>query len=625
MDIQRSTSVSGSQGDEAYILTRHGEVWQFIDEFYLDHEAPIADVVDEIKAIEELEKRRSRRTKNPIFHPIFLYDDRMYDYVKTLRLAEAALIPAVPDNWVDRLSQLMEFAHGRPMRDLKYLSLSWIYRFSGIDHSIFPRIHTSAAKTLTSISLDWEAVLIDTAPMGRNTSTISRLEGVLVKLFSSTFPCLISFRFRSARPAYQITVPSLYLLDVHRWVIRDPELGFSWNDELTGDLGLAFLERHPHLKELTWPGDRFFASRASSDDQERSSQIIDDLAVQLSRLEVDRCDLPRLPPHHAIVQERLERFIVDTASKLVALRHLKIGGGIPNSYMREMIRSCRRSAIREVALNGMIWPGGLIGSWDNEERTPRPIGESHWIKPLRDNMPFLFEDEPDEDQTALDAIHNLNDGNVDPPTAKYSPYVFQGEPRNEAMLQAVARYYSDTIETLSLLGFIGCPILRNNDHSELDPFLTPLKHFHNLQFLETTVVFDDSAMRRETFVPNHYWENLIAYIERRRPIPSPTRIWGREIFSGDIAEETENAAGRYAKDVFEEFAGHLSGVAKGRQDGVRVRAVIATGYVDLALDVWIGLGEDGQDRLLRWSQLYRWRDEDHVHEHIKRPRYTMRA
>lgn len=293
--------------------------------------------------------------------------------------------------------------------------------------------------------------------------------------------------------------------------------------------------------------------------------------------------------------------------------------------MREMIRSCRRSAIREVALNGMIWPGGLIGSWDNEERTPRPIGESHWIKPLRDNMPFLFEDEPDEDQTALDAIHNLNDGNVDPPTAKYSPYVFQGEPRNEAMLQAVARYYSDTIETLSLLGFIGCPILRNNDHSELDPFLTPLKHFHNLQFLETTVVFDDSAMRRETFVPNHYWENLIAYIERRRPIPSPTRIWGREIFSGDIAEETENAAGRYAKDVFEEFAGHLSGVAKGRQDGVRVRAVIATGYVDLALDVWIGLGEDGQDRLLRWSQLYRWRDEDHVHEHIKRPRYTMRA
>lgn len=60
MDIQRSTSVSGSQGDEAYILTRHGEVWQFIDEFYLDHEAPIADVVDEIKAIEELEKRRSR-------------------------------------------------------------------------------------------------------------------------------------------------------------------------------------------------------------------------------------------------------------------------------------------------------------------------------------------------------------------------------------------------------------------------------------------------------------------------------------------------------------------------------------------------------------------------------------
>lgn len=62
-----------------------------------------------------------RRTKNPIFHPIFSYDDRMYDSVKTLRLAEAALIPAVPDNWVDRLSQLMEFAHGRPMRDLKYL------------------------------------------------------------------------------------------------------------------------------------------------------------------------------------------------------------------------------------------------------------------------------------------------------------------------------------------------------------------------------------------------------------------------------------------------------------------------------------------------------------------------
>lgn len=101
------------------------------------------------------------------------------------------------------------------------------------------------------------------------------------------FPNLRAFQVRNAVLAETELPRGFYLLD--NWDDGGLPTSLGDIDEMDNrrllDLGIDFMEAHPHLHCLAWPMDRFFQSNRNM--TPRVAAIVDNLARTLTDLRVD--------------------------------------------------------------------------------------------------------------------------------------------------------------------------------------------------------------------------------------------------------------------------------------------------------------------------------------------------
>lgn len=295
------------------------------------------------------------------------------------------------------------------------------------------------------------------------------------------------------------------------------------------------------------------------------------------------------------MEARLAIFTQKVAPHLKSLQALTLGEGIPNSHMREIIRACRRSPLREVKLFGPVWPAGFCNRWCEGDRFEAPDYYYKWIEWVRDSNPMMLEDETDKDHIQQLELFEVSREDINTRAAKEIPYQYRTEMPHEPMLRVIAKYFSDTIESISLRGLIGCPIIRDGTTQERGPFLEPLKHFHNLRFFETTMVLYQPGAK---YRPDRFHYELALSVAREEFIPAT--YWS---FADEHTHE------RYAQDVCDIVGHRLSKEARERPGGVHISAIFGTPAGDLGIDVWIGANDAGRIRVLRHSRLHERPDE----------------
>ncbi|KAF2224789.1 hypothetical protein BDZ85DRAFT_84481 [Elsinoe ampelina] len=299
---------------------------------------------------------------------------------------------------------------------------------------------------------------------------------------------------------------------------------------------------------------------------------------------------------------------------MISVRSLKLGGGLSRSQMRDMLRACRNCPLQGLLLNCKVWPGGYASEWSDISSRRAEYTSAGWTSILRGAHPHFFNDtvhHSDEDVLSgiNDQLINSSDTSAD------HDHTQQDHPK-EAILNVIARHYADTIEHISLLGYIGCPMLKFHEHAVDELFITPLKHPHQLRTFETAVCWNQHALEQFEMRSSIQWAGLLAYLEND-PYGPENGPWKS---CGPVRDGGLQIAHRYAVDVFDKFARHLSPQAKRRTGGVCLRAVIVTGDVDLVFEVYIGVDGEGKDKLLRHTPFRRWRDKDGVFEMLKRAR-----
>ncbi|KAG8627128.1 hypothetical protein KVT40_004611 [Elsinoe batatas] len=302
---------------------------------------------------------------------------------------------------------------------------------------------------------------------------------------------------------------------------------------------------------------------------------------------------------------------------MTSVQSLKLGGGLSRSQTRDMLRACRNCPLQELLLNCKVWPGGYASGWDNYSARRAEYISVGWPAMLRGAHPHFFDDTVhhcDED-----VLSGINDQLIDSSDISGDhAHTHQDHPK-EAILNVIARYYADTIEHISLLGYIGCPMLKFNEHTVEEHFITPLKHLHQLRTFETAVCGNYRALEEFEMRDSTQWADLLADLENDRYGPKN----GPWKSCGPVRDGGIQIAHWYAVDVFEKFAKHLSPQAKRRKGGICVRAVIVMSEVDLVSEIYIGVDGEGKDELLRHTPFRRWRDKEGVFEMFKQERHMQ--
>jgi hypothetical protein len=451
----------------------------------------------------------------------------------------------------------------------------------------FMHILEHSATSLTSLNLDW--VLFRRTDQRASSESESSLQSMFRGLFKLHFPQLRAFQFRNAVIPESELPQGVYLLDTcssEPVTLFDPDMCVSW------------LEKHPKLRSLAWPADRFFApaKTATPELQQRINVVIAKMARTLEDLRVDtvysrsgefKTDNSDDPSDSNRRQSR-RRFISELAAHMQRLESLKMEGGIPRDEKREIIRALHQSPLHKIVMIGVNSPIGNTWGFAGRDIGSLGINEDP-------NDPDDFGSLEEED---TDEIVRLGTTRPEPVS---SSEVFEAEygwPPAPPFLHTLASYHANTVTELKFCGYRGAPLLWNSTPVS-HYMLAPLRHFHHLRHLILSLwlhtLYEDDHRDDEIL---DYWLNT------RSPSTTALVATSTEPLTGWAAElASKYAPHAMAARIVALMGPYISETAKSNPGGIHVRASFCIGsYGGLFdFDVVIGKDAEGNDEVRGWK------------------------
>ena len=255
-------------------------------------------------------------------------------------------------------------------------------------------------------------------------------------------------------------------------------LGDSPGNYLFGPKYLPSIEKRTDLKCLSWPIHRFVPDKAAMTNSSALS-----ITKRLGQTLIDlRIDYPAggyiFVDNQYMLRRRL--FIEHVASRMKALKSIKIEGNIPDDERRETIRALHNCPIKKLVLITYYWTGG--DAWANlDEGFERAARSNTWDVGTPAEFPPDLISIPQSDEVFRDEVSSL-------PSTFHAIY----GPSDVPLLHTIALHYGSTITELKLCGFNCAPILHCPAVGTSN-LLAPLRHFHVLHYLTTAI-----------YVPGHY-------------------------------------------------------------------------------------------------------------------------
>jgi hypothetical protein len=451
----------------------------------------------------------------------------------------------------------------------------------------FMHILEHSTNSLTSLNLDW--VLFRRTDQRASSESESSLQSMFRGLFKLHFPQLRAFQFRNAVIPEAELPQGVYLLDTcdsAPITLFDPDMCVSW------------LERHPKLRSLAWPADRFFAptKTATPELQQRINVVIAKMARTLEDTRVDtvysrsgefKTDNSDDPSDVNRRQSR-RRFISEFAARMQRLESLKMEGGIPRDEKREIIRALHQSPLQKIVMIGVNSPIGNTWGFAGRDIGSLGINEDP-------NDPDDFGSLEQED---TDEIVRLGTSRPDPISSNEVFEAEYGWPPAPPFMHTLASYHANTIKELKFCGYRGAPLLWNS--TPITAYmLAPLRHFHNLRHLILSLwlhtLYEDEHRDDEIL---DYWLNTrntstTALVSTSTDPPSG---WAAEL-------ATKYAPQAMAARIVALIGPYVSGTAKSQPGGMHVRASFCIGSYGGLFDFDVVIGKDGEgkDVLKDWK------------------------
>ncbi|EME38966.1 hypothetical protein DOTSEDRAFT_57272 [Dothistroma septosporum NZE10] len=561
-----------------------------------------------------LQKASESAALDSLFARTNVLDDRIYkaissktDLPLTVRLAHISdhhtrAVTAYRGTWLDPDSSTemadrpWEEAFDANDDDVQIRSVLWekMQREKLPSSDVAIVMLQSVGNTLTSLNLDW-VLSIPHLRIGasKDTSFLASWSYMFLSLFECRFPHLRSFQLRNGVVPDTILPPALYLLDRSFTTFRDPtNATMSRNIDAAASFdlaGLRFMEAHPNIQCLAWPMDHFFSPRqVASDIKSRVEAVIDNLGRTLTELRIDSiysgsgevqteetwCD-------DTAARDSRRRFITDFASKMTALKTMKVEGGMPRDERREVFRAVHVCALTKIVMIGVC----------------SPLGNS-WGLDGPDAIEVLREEEPEgleaEDKATVFALGTQK---LQPPSEDFV-YTPQWECKGlPPMMHTLASYHADTVRELKFCGYKGSSILFSPTPIT-SPLLSSMKHFHNLEsiILSMWLTTQWEGTNRDNEVIS-YWNDM------RSPASTAVVLltdeepegWEREL-------KTKYKPDALAWRITNFIGPYLSEIAKQRKGGVHVRASFCIGECGIFdVDIAVGKGALNSDICLRYE------------------------
>ena len=442
--------------------------------------------------------------------------------------------------------------------------------------------------TLTRLDLDWI--------LWRQKENNDEYDGsseALKDLAAMRFPHLVAFQMRNAVLPLTKLPNDVFLLE---------------------DTFLTFLEKHPKIKCLAWPLDKFYNhTRPSVETQSRCRNLIAHLAMVLTDLRLDTYYAGNGEPMtddsttvEATQQRtRRRRFIAELASYMRKIKQIKLEGGIPRDEKREILRAFHYCPLQKIVFIGVSFPVGNTWGAGGQRLKALDVGHA---------SDFAWDLE-EEDSAGMLAAYRRHTCIPEPFT--YVPeFGWSAEP---PLLHTLALHHASTIEELKICGYNGCPILSYLT-SDTTPLLAPLLQYSNLRQIVISfwlLTFFEDAYRDLEIIQS--WMDtrspsstaLVVVTpprspEREHPVdgammPAPEPSAPRPEFNRwAVALKTRFTPSALAYRVARDIGPFLSPVAKAREGGVRIRASFCLGARDerrVANDIFdldIRVGRDDQ-------------------------------
>lgn len=448
----------------------------------------------------------------------------------------------------------------------------------------------SASTTLTSLCLDWvftvPADSKSNIPGERPQATWS---AIFCELFSLRFPNLRAFQLRNAVVQATSLPAGVYLFDKPR-IITGPSdsdqttsVHSSWPFELDC---LAFMEAHSALQCLAWPMESFFPDEVlPTEIITRADAVIENLRGTLIDLRVDtlysgsgepRSDDNDRDCVDLSARARRRMFISRFASHMTKLESIKIEGGVPRDERREIIRALHACPLQKIVMIGVSSPTG--NTW----------GQDGCDLPER-----LTADEREH----LDAEDKEPTFDLGFRAPQSPPHTFTFEPtyswprHSPPLLHTIASFHAQTVTELKFCGYKGAPVLFYPT-AITTPLLAALSHFHALQ----TLIM--SFWLPTTFEGLRVDSEIIQYWLSTRPtskslIPSPSAAANHAPSTWETLLREKFSPAALSAEVTKLLSPLLSDEAKGRKNGVHVRASFCVGDWGGIFDLDLRIGRDG--------------------------------
>jgi hypothetical protein len=345
---------------------------------------------------------------------------------------------------------------------------SWNVRHGNLFKPI-ELLHASC-NSLKCLTLDWVS---STASHRHDFECQADLFDGLSRL---SFPNLRAFQLRNAATDHTRLITDVFLLEPPA-IDQQFEPLRTHRSVNTIDL-LSFMERHPKLKSLAWPMDRFFShDRAKSDaDHQRIQTVMENLGQTLVSLRVDSYYMSRGEPqtdmaftaNNRVVRTQRRLFINEFAARMTRLKHLKIEGGIPRDEKREILRAVHASPLEKLVMIGTTFPIGNTWGADGHDLTDIDDGALEFSGILES-----------EDAEAINEAAQLGLPEV-PAHFKFVPEY--GWSKDPPLMYTIAMHHASTITELKFCGYTGSPVCHKPLRITAGIF-HHLRYFHNLRTL----------------------------------------------------------------------------------------------------------------------------------------------
>ncbi|KAF4553182.1 Hypothetical protein D9617_7g029090 [Elsinoe fawcettii] len=557
------------------VMVKQGQQVKYNDKQSRTHECRVQDVSGEIAELTKiLEWRGTYAEKRSL--ELVDDDDISYSILSETRPESREALRKCGSG-LTRLQHLLSWAVKKDWEDVEIHDFTWLYSMpQTVGRSILlPIFRTS--ETLTNISLDWDGVVMDRSLLGNNEHVHTALEKLFVDFFRLDFPMLVTFSNRFAALGDGVDLPTMIVFQT----VDDAAGGEGSLSELCN----SFFYRHDKLMDLTWPVDQFFSHTKETVLTTKSQSIIGRWASKLAKLCVGmcflRCAVSEDRYSHALL--RLRRFTILFAPLCIQLDSLTINGSIPTTFTRELLRAFRACPLRSLSISGPIWPGGMVGAWDEPQYTPSIAHNTQsWIDKWRTIAGGVFLENENLTPADLSFVDSVNARDFDTFEEKAKPYYNRRGHPYEAMINVIARFYSFTLEELSLTGHIGSPLLSSPGLNSI--LLAPLHHLMRLRTFTTSL--SPPYIDNDTRPPiAEYWNQVLVSVDRWSALHPSSGGGNKETEDEDVPSHPYHQC---ATLMFEAISPHLSPRPKAMV-GVKVKGQFFTNGVPVGMDVTIGM------------------------------------